>query len=512
MQKKIFLPTLLIAIMWCSIASAAANRVVFYPSGADYSQSLKAQIYSDVNGQYVSFILSGQAVPETFSIAPLSKGVAVNDVSWTRSDLSQSPAAIELGKKIDQLKFKLNAVLSQKKAVDGGILFWNERGKIQQSKSAELDRIANLVVANLGKLYEKAAKFDVKIKELQDLINELRRKREEISGRGKMVWNVKVHVASKGAKSADFKIGYMLRNCGWSPKYKLDAYPESGKVKFTFEAEIRQGSGINFKDCEIALATVKKRSRIAPPGLRRWVIESEPEIEPMPVRAMDEANYAMEAAAPRKLKGAGSPRRVSKATYSLWEMGRKSIPAGSSRKYAVESESWKVDFLYLARPSLTPDIFVSAKAVLNDAKDYPSGPALVFMEGTMIGKRNFVFSGKETTMFFGSDPMFKAERKTLEKQSGEKGIFGSKQTYNWKYSIELVSGRKKSVAVKVQEASPVSGDKRIKLVVNSTPTAKIKDDQFEWKVDVPAGGKAAIEYSVEMKAPDDMKINFGIGR
>jgi len=399
LQKKLFMLTFLITVIWCGVASATPNRVVFYPSGADYSHVQKTNINSDVNGQYVNFVLSGQAVPATFTIASLSKGVVVSDVSWSKSNLSQSPAAIELGKKIDQLKFKLNAVLSQKKAVDGGVLFWSERGKIQEGKSVELDKIASLVVANLTKLYEKASKLDFKVKEIQDLINDLRRKLNEVSGRGKMVWNVRVSVVAKNAKSADFKIGYMLHNCGWSPKYKLDAYPESGNIKFTFEAEIRQGSGINFKDCEVALATVKKHSRIAPPNLSRWVIEPEPEIQSMPARAvMDEANFAMEAA-PRMLKAASVPKRSIKSTYSLWEMGKKSIPAGSSRKYAVESESWKVDFSYLARPSLTSDVFVSAKAILDDAKDYPSGPALIFMEGTMIGKKNFSFAGKEKTLF-----------------------------------------------------------------------------------------------------------------
>lgn len=178
----------------------------------------------------------------------------------------------------------------------------------------------------------------------------------------------------------------------------------------------------------------------------------------------------------------------------------------------MESESWKSDFTFLSRPSLTPDVFVSAKSKLQDAKDYPAGPALIFMEGTMIGKRSFSFSGKEKVMFFGSDPMIKAERKILEKQSGEKGMFGSKQTYNWKYRIELKSYRKSPVEVKIQEAAPVSGDKRIKLVVNSTPEAVLKDDNLEWLLSVPAGGKNSAEYSVEMKAPDDMKIDFGIGR
>lgn len=514
MVRKVILTSILLILCCCSLAFAAAERVVFYPSGADFSQKVSVPVKSDDNGKYVLFNLSGQAVPDTFSIAALSKGVAVNDVAWTRNDLSRSPAALELGKKIDQLKFKLAAVKSQKQAVQGGVLFWTERGRMQETKTSELGKIADLVVSNLSRLYESSAKLDVKIRELNELIADLQRQLNEVSGRDKMSWKVKVSVAAEGIDNADFRISYMLRNCGWTPKYKLDAYPDQKTVKFTFEAEIHQGSGVDFKNCDVALATVKKWSRIAPPELGRWVIRPEPEVEAAPQRMMmDSANVAMEAAvAPRMLKAEGRPRRVTKATYSLWELGRKTIPAGATRKYAVESESWKADFTFLARPSLTPEVFVSAKSEMKTAKDYPSGPVLVFMEGAMIGKQSFNFSGKEKTMYFGSDPMLKAERKILEKQSGEKGLFGSKQTFNWKYRVELKNDRKAPVEILVQEPSPVPGDKRIKLEVESTPEAEIKDDNFEWKISVASESESSLEYAVGMKAPEDMNVNLGLGR
>lgn len=518
MSKKVIFLTLLMLALLCSSAPAAAERVVFYPSGADFSSNVKADVKTDVNGDYVMFTLSGQAVPDTFTVASLSKGVAVNDVSWSRSDLSQSPAAIELEKKIDQLKFKRNAVVSQKQAVDGGIVFWQERGREQQIKPADLSKVAGQVVNNLTKLYTESAKLQVKIDELQELINDLKRQLQEMTGGGKSVWNVKVSIAAKGAESAFFKIGYMLRNCGWTPKYKLDAYPGLSKVQFTFEAEIRQGSGMDFKNCDVALATVKKRSRISPPELDRWVIEPRPEPEPEMERyAMDQMNMAMEAAPMAKAVSMGggvkrAPKRVNKATYSLWEMGKKTIPAGSTRKYAVESETWKSEYYFMARPSLSPDIFVSSTAILAEAKDYPAGSALMFMEGTMIGKKRFAFSGKEKKMFFGSDPMLKAERKILEKKSGEQGMFSSKQSYSWKYRLELENSRKAPLKVLIQEPAPISGDKRIKLEVKTNPKAETRDDNFEWIVEVPAVGKVAVDYSVEMVAPDDMKIDLGIGK
>lgn len=367
------------------------------------------------------------------------------------------------------------------------------------------------MISKLETLYAEQAVVDTDIAEVTDLIAELNRKMVSIDGDGRKVWKVRVSLTAGKANEAEFHIGYMLNNCGWTPKYKLDAYPEQKLIKFSFNAEIKQGSGIDFKDCEILLATVKKNSRISPPNLSLWVIK--PEIErPLADRAAPAVMMEAAMVSPKNLSMSTRAVREVRATYSLWRLGRKNIPAGTERKFAVESQSWSSEFSFLSRPSITTDVFVLAKSIFEAAQDYPAGTGLIFMEGTMIGKQQFSFSGKEKEMFFGSDPMLKVERKTLDKQSGEKGMFGSSQTYSWKYRLVLNNSRKSEVKIHVEEPSPVARDKKIKLSSESKPEAKIEDNIFNWDVSVPGEGEAQIEYSVEMKAPDDMKLDLGLGK
>ncbi|WP_304085116.1 DUF4139 domain-containing protein [Maridesulfovibrio ferrireducens] len=516
MLKKIMLFIFMILITSSGHAVASNDRVVFYPSGADISRLIHADITAGNNvdsfGRTVTFILPGQALPDTFSITPVTKEVVINDVSWTRDDLTLSPAAVDLGKKIDLLKSKLMAVKAQIKAVEGGILFWNERGKIQQTKVGEVDKIADLVVSNLTRLYNQSVKLESQSKDISSLINELNRKIKEISGPGKSRWIVKVSVAASGNKSADFKINYMLRNCGWRPKYKLDGYPDQKKVEFSFDAEIWQSSGMDFKNFNVALATVKERSRIYPPELRRWKIAPKRPDMPEPAKYARSMKVMESSVQMNDAVAANAPLQIKKSTYSIWELGTKTIVAGPARKYAISNESWDAEYSFLSRPSATPDVFVSAKMKLIDAKDFPTGQALVLMEGAMIGKMKFSFFGKDKTLFFGADPLLKAERKTLEKYSGEKGVFGSKQTYNWKYLITLSNSRKNPVMIKVQEPAPFTGDKRIKLSDSAEPKAVVKDNNFEWDITVPASQKAEVQYGVDLNAPEDMIIDFGLGR
>ncbi len=511
MLRKTILMTLLISMMSACYAFASSDRVVFYPSGADVSRQVKVDLKTTSYGERVVFVLPGQASPESFSIAPLTNGISVNDVSWIRDDLSESPAAVDIEKNIDLLSSKLAAVNAQAQAVEGGILFWKERGKVQQTKADDVNKIAGLVVSNLTKLYNQAVKLNVQSQDLKELIDEQKRKLNEISGQGKNRWLVTVSVAGDGVKSGSFKIGYMLRNCGWRPKYKLDAYPDLQQIKFSFEAEIWQGSGQDFKNYDVALATVKQNSRMSPPDLVPWVIKplepetSQPKKYARSMMVMESAPMNDSALPPP------APRQVRKSTYSIWELGIKTILAGPARKYAISSENWSSEFTYLARPSRSSDVFVSAKVELREARDYRPGQALVLMEGAVLGKVNFSFSGKEKTAFFGADPLLNAKHKIVSKQSGEKGLFGSKQTYDWDYLITLSNARKNKVMIKVQEPAPRAGDKRIKLVDTSKPEAKIKDNNFEWLVEVDAGQKSEIEYGVKLNAPDDMDIDLGSG-
>ncbi|OEU69656.1 MAG: hypothetical protein BA863_16585 [Desulfovibrio sp. S3730MH75] len=510
MLRKIIFMTLFILIM--STCYASADRVVFYPSGADVLRQVKVNVKTTSYGESVTFVLPGQALPESFSIAPLTKGISINDVSWVRDDLSESPAAVDIGKKIDLLSSKLAAVNAQLQAVEGGIFFWKECGKVQQTKADDVDKIASLVVSNLAKLYNQAVKLNDQSQDLKELIDEQKRKLNGISGQGKSRWIVTVSVAGNGIKSGSFKIGYMLRNCGWIPKYKLDAYPDSQQIKFSFEAEIWQGSGQDFKNYDVALATVKQNSRMSPPNLVQWVIKPvEPE-SPQPKKYARSMMVMESASINDAVAPSSAPRQVRKSTYSIWELGTKTIMAGPARKYAISSENWNSKFTYLARPSRSSDVFVSAKADLKEARDYRPGQALVLMEGAVLGKVDFSFSGKEKTVFFGADPLLTAKHKIVAKQSGEKGLFGSKQTYDWDYLITLSNARKNMVVIKVQEPAPRAGDKRIKLIDSSKPEAKIKDNNFEWTLEVAAGQKTEIEYGVKLNAPDDMDIDLGSGK
>lgn len=507
---KLRIMTAIFALLFFGVQGAAAEmKVVFFPSGAEVSESRTFSVEKNVDGNFINFELPGQARPETLTVSTNVKGISISDISWTRDNLSEPQAVITVRKLLAKALDERDSVSAKINAIDGGIEYWRRGSPDDVKKTALSEKIADLVVANLSEFYAKRAKFVRELSEKEKVVKELSNKLREVSGFNRNVWKVQVSFSGKTVAKTMFDLRYMVDNCGWSPVYSLDAYPDHKQVKFSFDAQIRQAAGFDLKNADIELATIRPQSRISPPLLPAWVIK--PKVEN--VRRLQAVNeMAMMKSSAVSLEQDFAPIQQQKSTYSIWKLGKRNLPAGVTRKFNLEKEVWAADFSYLARPSLGPDVFVSAKVKHNEAMDLPSGKTFVFMEGTMLGKKQLDLTGKEVEMFFGSDPFVKSEFKTVEKASGEKGLFGSGQTYSWKYEITLINNRKNMRTVRVEEPLPVSGDKRIELDLSSTPEAETKDHKFIWNVKAPASEKTVIKYGVELKAPADMKLDFGVRR
>lgn len=496
---------ILFVLFFAFSSGASANmKVTFFPSGAEVSEQRTLELHNDSGDQYVEFELPGHADPETLTVSG-SGEVVITDISWFRNNLIESSAVSAIRLQLEKAITSRDEVSARLKAAEGGIEYWKSGNKDDVSKTALKEKVADIVVANLSEAYLNLYKLQIQLDKKQAKVDSLNNKLSEASGRVRNVWSVRASISKASSGSTPLKLRYMVNNCGWTPIYRLDAYPDQNIVKFSFEAKIHQASGFDLNNTEIELATIRPLSQISPPVIPEWNIRPEVKRRIMPLNMVRTESSKTVAS-----DSISSVNVEQKATYSLWKLGRRNIPAGKERKYNLSNEEWKADFSYLARPSLSDSIYVSARVKHAEAVDFPLGKVFIFMEGTMLGSKHIDLSGKDTEMYFGSDPMLKAEFKTIEKASGENGIFSSDQTYDWRYLVNIINNRTKDCAIRIEEPMPVSGDKRIKLEFETSPEAELKDHNFIWKVSVPASSKISVKYSIKMKAPDDMKLDLGI--
>ena len=110
--------------------------------------------------------------------------------------------------------------------------------------------------------------------------------------------------------------------------------------------------------------------------------------------------------------------------------------AGSRQRLKIKDETWPAQFLFLARPSLSPQAFLQAQIKLAKPVEIPSGQATFVIDGALIGKREFALAGTEADIYFGNSPFITVSSLTLTDKSGAARIFQNKQTRQWQWRIE----------------------------------------------------------------------------
>jgi hypothetical protein len=163
------------------------------------------------------------------------------------------------------------------------------------------------------------------------------------------------------------------------------------------------------------------------------------------------------------------------------------------------------------RPSLDTKAFVQARAEFKEARELPPGTAFFLLDGAMVDQREFSLSGREGTMFFGTDPLLTCETTLGDKKTGEKGLFGQKQSFVRQWTLTVRNASARPVQVRIEEPRPLPRDERITLELKAKPEPLTEDDPeiMAWNATVPAGGQSVVELDLKMTAPEDLHVDPG---
>lgn len=499
------LKTWLAAILFTLIAGtvlAAPQRVVFYPDSADVTEHFSLPVTDGV----ATYTIPGRALPDGMTVRAAGKASIVG-LSWESVADEDGPAIAALKQQLEKAIVERDTVRSDYKAAQGAIGYLEGMKDSKTPTASDAVQMAQTITDRLKGLYRDMYAHAQKLQPLEEQVKDLEQKIEQARGNAERVWQVTLSVAP-GPKTVELQCTYNVPGSGWSPAYRLDGLPARDLIRFGFDAVVVQRTGMDLRDVDMALATTRPHSGVAPPHMPEWVIAPQKDRPAPPVRtakkAMADNMVMMEAAV-----GAAAPAPEAKTSFTLWELGKRTAMAGKEMRLNLESSDWPATFKRVARPSVSPSVFVSAEVDLAQAPDLPPGRALFLLDGALVGRRGFNMSTTDKTLFFGEDPLVEVKKELTSKQSGEKGFIGKSQTYDWNWKITCTNGRATPVTLTVEEPQPQSRDKRIELETEYSVTPEIEDKKLLWTFDIAAKGKQEFTYSVRLKAPEDMDLDLG---
>lgn len=518
MRSKItffsLLALIFFVLFFSSSSSAVVREVTLFPNAAKISETAKINLQCTSNEKCrTTVIMPSQADPESFTVStPAESRIRIDDIQ-IKSIARQDEARISgLRKQITKLQNDRKELQAKLQSLEVQLQFWQMQTKAPAKNVADADNLAAAIGRNVKKSSQEKFAVETDIEIIDKQLKELQDGLKRAAGNKETAWEATLTFSTYTRAETVLSYSYNLGGCGWRPLYRVEALPSDSKVSFSWEAELWQSSGDDWKQVQINLATLQPVVTVIPPDLPAWIIKkrvpriykSLREESVMPRAAMEKRSFDAEE------NQAPVAEEIVKTTYSLWSVGKKDIPAGNRQRIKIKEENWPVDFFYLARPSLSREAFICAQVKFATSVDIPSGEAIFLIDGAILGKRNFTLAGIEGLLFFGTSPLISVTSSTLADKAGAKTIFQNKQTQLWQWLLEANNAGGSNIKLRIEEPVPQARDERISLTFKQNPEPTEKDhDKFVWIINVPARQKISIQNTVEMEAPKDLDLDLG---
>ena len=506
-----------IILLFPDPTGAAIKEVTLFPNSALVVETAKIIPQCSPAEKCKAIInIPPQADPESLVVAlPANSRMKIDDIQISSVERQDEAKIADLRKQIAKLKDDRKEMQARLQALESQIQFWQMQTKAKTKSVADADNLSAAIGRNVRKLSQDKFTGETDLEKINKQLKELQDKLNQAAGKKETNWQAILTISGPGPQETIFSYHYNLGGCGWLPLYRIEAFPAENNVSFSWDAQLWQSSGEDWKQIQVNLATMQPVMKITPPELPSWIIRPKPQPvykslrrETMSAPAMMEKSASVDSE-----NEDSAVVETAKTTYSVWSIGKKNIPAGARQRFKIKEENWPVAFNYLARPSLSPQAFIRASVKFEKSMEIPAGQAIFFIDGAALGKRNFSFAGREGTLFFGGSPLISVTTSKITDQAGEKTIFQDKQTQLWKWFIEANNAGSNNIKLWIEEPAPQVRDERIRLKFKQNPEPLEKDQaKFVWLLDVPAAQKKTIENTIELEAPKDLKLDLGWSR
>jgi hypothetical protein len=345
------------------------------------------------------------------------------------------------------------------------------------------------------------------------------------------------------------RASYLATRATWRPLYDARLDPATEKVSLSWQAQVMQTTGEDWKDVAVTLATTRPSAGIDLPvlaslQLQTLIVQNGRSqggfvtiIDGVSTHVLGRNYQDVLALAPgvSDLDGDGNPDinsireidvrtagatadyeavQVAQAQSARREVavsfalpGRYDIPSdGQPHKHVIANREMDAKVEHRAVPLVAPAVFMVATVILPGEVPLLPGKVQHFVGGDLVGSSMMAerAAGEEFALSFGPDDRLKAERKQLLKQVERRGK-DDEIAYRFVTVLENHLGR--DGVIEVKDRIPVSSDERVLTTLDdeeTTPGAVTDEKEpgiMTWRVSVPKGGKREIALTYRVRSP-----------
>lgn len=430
-------------------------------------------------------------------------------VSWPDEEEEKARFA-EIDRKIARNAAKLDACALQEK-------LWKENTVFSGSERFDLkmlEEYADAIPSRLEKIFCEKQELE---QEKENLLEE-RRKLEQGNARP----YAEADIECAEACVCPVELEYYDPRASWDPSYEIRAEEEDQPLTVRLRANIRQTTGMDWKELNLSLFT-------GTPGVTAAI----PEFRPIRLQFAEPPKALFKARGPMMMsamaKGAGNMAMEDTAMMAVAEVqeetadaevhetmreyvlkGTRTILSGHSDEHAdLNVRKLSCRYHAVTLPGMSDSAYLAAEVKSEDIQDLLDCTASLYLKGTYTGETTIRPDlGKETyDLSLGRDETIRVKRVETKKYTSNVLLKGQLKT-EYEYEIQAVSMKPKACQMTIIDQIPVSSDKAIIVEPGNLSGAKADAETGEvrWEFELKPQENVTRTLGYTVYRPKDKQI------
>lgn len=319
-----------------------------------------------------------------------------------------------------------------------------------------------------------------------------------------------------------FQLNYSIAsNASWYSNYNLYFEELGDDLKLVHKAQIYQGTGEDWENVKLRLATGISSENINMPSLYPRYInflyrESKSSKKSMVMRDINaEAGQADAVSSGYAFDDESFNANVSQTNQTnrmeYAPLKRYTLSNKSSENIVLRELSVGAQYEYQASPSLEPAAYLMAKWQDWEKHQLLAGEISIYNQGLYIGKvySNFKESADSMYVSLGKDPQITVNRERIFNKES-KSFLGGDRIQEFEYSISVVNRKNNALKIRIFDQIPISQNDAIKIKSELGDGAKLnaKTGIISWEFELASKAKKDLNFSYEIRHPKDQQINW----
>jgi uncharacterized protein (TIGR02231 family) len=405
---------------------------------------------------------------------------------------------------------------------------------------AALSSLVGAVGTNEAAARTRVRTAKLRMRDLDEQIAVVTADLRKVATARKSTTELRATVRADAAGSVPIELEYQMADAGWQWQYEARLDTKAKTLALIRQAELRQGTGEDWKNIELVVSTSRPTMNAATPRLASLFLElrspysydgggdSIDEVVVTGVRSRSRryvpqkrerssAGVGAQAAAPAP----PPPPKLEADVYATDFVADYKIPGRVSvvsdrqaRIYPIGDDELAVELVARANLAAARSAFLEAKIKYKGDVPIDSGVVQLFRDDAYVGQAGLplVLPNDEMRMPFGADDRVRILVRDEQQDSGDRGIVNKTQVDQHKRRFEVTSFHTVEIPIEIVDRVPVprNEDIKVEILEGATPPTEKNLEGLQgvylWRLAGTPRKTETIRHYYSVRFPRDLEL------